>query len=84
MSNVHIVIFHCTADYHITDIQRRLFGEEEPVESLLYLISVSRNVERIADYATNIAEDVFYLVNAQIIRHFDPEQSLENLDDNAQ
>ena len=36
---------------------------------LLRLLAVSRNLERIADLATNIAEDVIYLVDGKIIRH---------------
>ena len=35
----------------------------------LELISVSKNLERIADHATNIAEDVVYLVEGEIVRH---------------
>lgn len=41
--------------------------------------SVSKNLERIADSATNIAEDVIYLCSGDIIRHqsedFNPEES---------
>ncbi|MFQ5511187.1 MAG: phosphate signaling complex protein PhoU [Candidatus Krumholzibacteriia bacterium] len=33
------------------------------------LLSVSRNLERIADLATNIAEDVIYLLEGVIVRH---------------
>jgi phosphate transport system protein len=39
------------------------------VEQGLNLFSVSRQLERIADHATNIAEDVVYLVSGEIIRH---------------
>lgn len=35
----------------------------------LGLLSVSRSLERIADMATSVAEDVFYLVDATIVRH---------------
>ena len=41
-------------------------------ESLLALLGVARNLERIADLATNIAEDVIYLVEGNIIRHAPP------------
>jgi phosphate transport system protein len=33
------------------------------------LFSASRHVERVADHATNIAEDVVYLIEGEIIRH---------------
>jgi len=40
-------------------------------ESMLEMLSVSRYLERIGDSATNIAEDVYYLVEGTIIRHQD-------------
>ena len=39
------------------------------VDQAMELISVSKNLERIADHATNIAEDVVYMVEGDIIRH---------------
>jgi phosphate transport system protein len=41
----------------------------EDVEILLHLLSASRHLERIADHATNIAEDVIYMVEGKIVRH---------------
>jgi phosphate transport system protein len=41
----------------------------ELVEPGLSLFSAVRHLERIADHATNIAEDVIYLVNGEIVRH---------------
>ena len=41
----------------------------DQVSCLLHALSVGRHLERIADHATNIAEDVVYLVDAVIIRH---------------
>ena len=45
--------------------------EESPatVEQGLSLFSAIRHLERIADHATNIAEDVVYLVEGEIVRH---------------
>ena len=39
------------------------------VERAIATISASRNLERIADLATNIAEDVVFLVEGEVIRH---------------
>jgi phosphate transport system protein len=39
------------------------------VEAGLSLFSAVRHLERIADHATNIAEDVVYLVEGEIVRH---------------
>ena len=36
---------------------------------MLRLLSVSRNLERIADCAVSIAEDVIYMVDGRIVRH---------------
>jgi phosphate transport system protein len=39
------------------------------VEVMAQFLSASRHLERIADYATNIAEDVIYMIEGKIIRH---------------
>lgn len=41
----------------------------EDVAGYLDLLSVAKNLERIADHATNIAEDVVFLATGQIVRH---------------
>ena len=54
-------------------IQRRVLqgikDHPENVENLLRINSVSKHIERIADMATNIAEDVVYMVEGDIVRH---------------
>lgn len=44
---------------------------EDPstISRALSLILISRNLERVADHATNIAEEVIYLVEAREVRH---------------
>lgn len=46
-----------------------LHGHPEHLEPLLCLLSVSRNLERIGDHATNIAKDVIYMIEGDIVRH---------------
>lgn len=41
----------------------------EQVEPALHCFSATRHIERIADHATNIAEDVLYLIKGDIARH---------------
>lgn len=41
----------------------------ETVDSVLNYLTVSRHLERVADLATNIAEDVIYLNEGEIVRH---------------
>ena len=39
------------------------------IEPALDLILISRHLERIGDHATNIAEDVIFMVSARDVRH---------------
>ena len=41
----------------------------ETIDRAVQTISVSRHLERIGDHATNIAEDIVYMVEGEIIRH---------------
>src|SRR5262245_7772998 len=46
-----------------------MMADPGTIERALALILISRNLERIADHATNIAEDVIFLVEAKAVRH---------------
>jgi phosphate transport system protein len=46
-----------------------MLSDPSTIEASLDLILVSRHLERIGDHATNIAEDVIFLVSAKDIRH---------------
>ena len=55
------------AMYH--NVREAITQHPEQIEQLLGCLSVSRYLERIADHATNIAEDVIYLISGSIVRH---------------
>ncbi|MBP9673816.1 MAG: phosphate signaling complex protein PhoU [Bacteriovoracaceae bacterium] len=50
-------------------VYRSIGKHPEKVKELVNYLSISRNLERIADYATNIAEDVIYMIEGVIVRH---------------
>ncbi len=53
----------------IAEIVAMMQRSPDHVEPGLSLFSAVRHLERIADHATNIAEDVVYLVEGEIVRH---------------
>jgi phosphate transport system protein len=50
-------------------LARHMAEDPEAINRCLNLIVVSKSLERIADHATNVAEEVVYLCEAQDIRH---------------
>jgi phosphate transport system protein len=52
-------------------IKKRMIAEsdKDAIDVLVALLRVSRDLERIADHATNIAEDLIYMTDGRIIRH---------------
>lgn len=67
----------CSSDDIVDEMHREMYGivesairsEPSKVQEILQYLSASRQLERIADHATNIAEDVIYLIKGDIIRH---------------
>jgi phosphate transport system protein len=67
----------CAADQEIDQYNRKMHvliqdqmrNNPNEIDRLLHLLSVSRQLERIADLATNVAEDVIYTVEGTIVRH---------------
>ena len=53
----------------IDELLLMMKGSPDLIEPALQLFSASRHVERVADHATNIAEDVIFVVNGRIVRH---------------
>jgi phosphate transport system protein len=49
--------------------EKQIAAHPAHTELLMRLLSVSRHLERLADLATNVAEDVIYMVEGEIVRH---------------
>ncbi|MBU1486963.1 phosphate transport system regulatory protein PhoU, partial [bacterium] len=64
-------------DDEVDDLKNQIFRElltymmsdPKAIKRALELILVSRHLERIGDHATNIAEDVVFMVLGEDIRH---------------
>lgn len=50
-------------------IKKRIQEHPDRVEIYIHQLSVSRHLERVADHATNIAEDVIYMLKGEVVRH---------------
>ena len=50
-------------------VETRIKQQPEKTERFIRFLSASRQLERIADHATNIAEDVIYMIEGEIYRH---------------
>ncbi len=67
----------CLADDEVDEVHRGNYEriekaierDPEQVRAYIHQLAVSRYLERIADHATNIAEDVIYMVEGEIRRH---------------
>ncbi len=69
----HIIRLDDEVDRYNREIIAELIGTmqqtPEQVPAFMAFFSAVRQLERIADHATNIAEDVVYLIEGEIIRH---------------
>jgi phosphate transport system protein len=67
----------CASDDVVDEYNRRMFDLLQPlmqsrpdaVRRAIHVLSASRHLERIADLATNIAEDVIFMVDGEVVRH---------------
>lgn len=75
--DAELAIETCRQDDAVDEWKRRIAGalrdemerNPEMVRPLIKMLDLTRHLERVADLATNIAEDVVYLVRGQIVRH---------------
>jgi len=51
------------------EVERQMRDDPGNLDSYIHFIGLSRCLERVADLATNVAEDVIYLVEGEIVRH---------------
>jgi len=69
----------CRRDAEVDQINKQLYREltsymiEKPgtISRALELMFISKSIERIADHATNIAEEMIYLAKGKVVRHTD-------------
>jgi phosphate transport system protein len=67
----------CLSDDEVDDLENEAYDvikqaiKDNPdrVAYLVNLLLISRHLERIADHATNIAEEVVYMIEGEIVRH---------------
>jgi phosphate transport system protein len=52
-----------------TQVEIEIGRHPEQIDTIINLLAVSRQLERIGDHATNIAQDVIYMIDGQIVRH---------------
>lgn len=52
-------------------IQKTLTENPQDSEALIHQLVISRNMERIGDLATNLAEEIIYVARGEIVRHSD-------------
>ncbi|MEZ4690157.1 MAG: PhoU domain-containing protein [Ignavibacteria bacterium] len=58
----------------------KMKDNSELIVAGMHILTLVRNIERLADHATNIAEDVIFMIDAKIIKHSKDPENLENKD----
>ena len=56
------------------ELLTHMLHDPSTIEPSLDLLLISRHLERIGDHATNVAEDVIFMVSAKDVRHHQQEQ----------
>ena len=56
-------------DQVLRELVTYMLGNQRIIEPAVDLILISRHLERVGDHATNIAEDVIFIVEARDVRH---------------
>ena len=53
----------------VTGFVKMMKGDQNTIDAGLELIRISRNLERVADLSTNIAEEVIFMAQARVVKH---------------
>ncbi len=61
-------------DQILRELITYMTADPSTIERSIHLIKISRNLERVADLSTNIAEDVIFMVEGRIIKHHKDEK----------
>lgn len=67
----------CQEDDEVDALNREMYvvlqdlmrEDSDAIKRAVHTLSISRHLERIADLATNVAEDVIFMVEGEIVRH---------------
>ena len=81
----------CEMDDRVEKIHHAMYGklenairaDPELVQTYIHLLIVSRNLERMADHAVSVAEDVLYMAEGEIRRHNRPHSLIDPQTDNV-
>ena len=53
----------------VTGFVKMMKGDQNTIDAGLELIRINRNLERVADLSTNIAEEVIFMAQARVVKH---------------
>ena len=87
--NLSTVIEVCNLDFEVDKLNKelimyltdRISKNDGNMTQLMFFFSMTRTLERTADYFTNICEDIYYKVSGSIVRHHTELMTAEDEDD---
>lgn len=59
----------------VRELVTYMIGDPQTIDRSLNLILIAREIERVADLATNIAEDTYYIVSGKSLKHHSLEKT---------
>ena len=60
----------------IRELITYMIADPTVIDRAIYLILVARDLERVADLTTNIAEDTFYIASGKVLKHHAMEEGI--------